>query len=183
MTTISDETFDAYVNDDVRGYIINPEDPEHKERLPVPEEVTQLLRSPEHVVRWHNALLGHKSSVEAQLSNGKAERANMAALCWRKGAAGKQEWLDYVAKQEKWRAGALRFRNGVDVKLTEAKQLMRSLDVNVVVEEIAAERNEAIRRVVELETAILTHQSAVDAADEDDAITADEDLWNQVAKR
>lgn len=161
------DEFNEYVNADVRGT--------------APEEISEALRQPEVVERWHNCLLSHKSNVEAQLVHGKAEKAQKFADCVRKGPAGKQEWLDYLAEQQKWRSGAIRFKNGAEVKLVEAKQYLSRYASEAPTTQLLLERNAALQRVLALEKGIINHQEAVtNAPDDDNTDEADENLWNLV---
>src|SRR5690606_6390777 len=130
---------------------------------------------------WYLCLLANKNSVEAQLAGGKSDFAVKKAECEARGEAARQEWFDFLAQHHKWRAGAIRFRGGTDVKFKEAKQAYRRLLADSPTPALVAERNTALERVVELEAAIVRHRDLVDAADEEEAVTADEDLWRKVA--
>lgn len=163
----SEDHFNRLVNDDIRDV--------------APSVVSEALREPENVERWYLCLLANKNSVESQLASGKADRAEKKAECEALGEAGRIAWFDFLAQHEKWRSGAIRFRGGTDVKLKEAKQAFRRLLANSPTPSVVMERNAALQRVVELEAAIVKHRELVDAADEEDAVTADEDLWQKVA--
>ena len=163
----SADHFNRLVNDDIREV--------------APQVVSDALRAPETVERWYLCLLTNKNSVESQLANGTAERAEKKAQCESLGEDGRQMWFDFLAQHEKWRAGAIRFRGGTDVKLQEAKQARRRLLAEAPTPVLTYERNEALGRVIELETAILRHRDMVDSAPEEEAVTADEELWKKVA--
>lgn len=163
----SNDHFNRLVNDDIRDV--------------APEVVSDALRAPENVERWYLCLLANKNSVESQLATGKSEKAEKKAECEALGEDGRQEWFDFLAQHEKWRSGAIRFRGGTDVKLKEAKEAHRRLLAESPTPMLVAERNTALARVVELEGAILKHRDLVDAASEEEAVTADEDLWKKVA--
>lgn len=157
LSDVPYEEFNDYVNADIRGT--------------ADEEVSEELRRPENVQRWYTCLLTNRNNVDSQLANGKAERSKMFAECVSKGSAGKQEWLDYLAAHDKWRAGAIRFKNGTEVKLAEAKMLARTQESVVI-----RERNEAIERANTLRAAILHHRDTVDELEDE----ADRILWEAV---
>lgn len=159
LTTVSDEEFNDYVNADIRGT--------------ADADVSAALREPDVLTRWYECLLTNKASVESQLAHNKAERADQFARTYYRGDEGKQEWASYLADQTKWRSGAIRFKNGTDVKLVEAKRRLREVQEVSETSVLIRERNEAISRANTLRQAIIGHRETVD--DEEEA--ADERLW------
>lgn len=159
LLEVSDEEFNDYVNADIRGT--------------ADAQVSAGLRQSDVLDRWYNCLLANKNNVDAQLANNRAERAEKFAECTRKGSAGKQEWIDYVASQERWKSGAIRFKNGTEVKLVEAKSILRKTLAETGTPVLIRERNDAVQTANRLREAITRHRDTV----EDDEVEADEALW------
>jgi hypothetical protein len=92
------------------------------------------------------------------------------------------EMLKREARDEAWKAGALRFKTGLEERLGEARRVLHDLDdplVNVA-ERITEERNRALVRVALLEQAIRRHRDTF--PDEDDPSDADLELWQMVGR-
>lgn len=132
------ETFLRYVNDDIRDA--------------ADEAISRELRSPECLDRWYRALLAMKRDAETQFALDQAERSEK-----RLEITDRDEWLEYVAVRDRWRAGNIRFKNGVENKLDEAKHLIRARE----------------KRLAGLESAIRAHEQGMG----DQASDIDLALW------
>jgi hypothetical protein len=166
LRTMDDESFRSLVNDEIRG---NAE-----------PEVTKLLRSPELVDRWYNALQIMQKSVEGQLAAKKAEAKSKKTELTRQ-ANGRQKWLQYNKSANIWRAGALRFKSGLEMALFEADQLRYQINGVDKAKQAIGERNVAIAEAERLKSAIRAHRTHVlgqcpEECDGDYCV-ADEDLW------
>lgn len=110
MTT---EDFKSLVNDDVRASssstLIDGAD---------------TLRDLDNVRDWLDTLLTMKAEVEFQLSanNGKAEIEEAKREA---GQITGDDWVDFLETHIKWRSGSLRFKTGVEVRIIEAKAIIR----------------------------------------------------------
>lgn len=89
-----------------------------------PEE-SAYLRSSEVVTLWRDALRVIRSDLETQNISRKADAEAFRTACMRKGPQGKQEWFEYKASWDAWKAGSSRFKRGVEMHLAEAKRLMQ----------------------------------------------------------
>lgn len=98
------QEFNAQVNSDIRD-----------QSTP---DVHDALRRPENLDRWILTLTQLKRTTESQLAS---YRATMAEA--RTTITDRDEWLVYKAEQERWRSNAIRFKNGTENKLDEAKYL------------------------------------------------------------
>lgn len=150
IQALSNDAFRDLVGEDVRGNI----DP----------KTSKLLRTPLCVHRWHDTLLQIKRNVEFQLASDKAERYSKRLEHLRKGKAGYDEHLQYLAKKERWRSNNIFFKNGVENKIAEAKRILESGDT-------------LKHRVSELQQAIRSHKHIVEHGTEAEAYDADESLW------
>ena len=144
---IEEEQFKEMVNNDIRGQ-------------GQPEEA-EMLRSPEHVRRWYNTLLSLKRKAEYNISSKRADLLrDQHSLLTENSEEWRVEWIGKKADFEVWKQGTMRFRNGVEDKLAEAKTLLNPDNSNAV---------EAIRR----------HRDEI-ASGEVDADEEDERLWSVV---
>lgn len=169
FTDLTDDTFEDIVNKDVRGVL----DPDSSARL----------RDPIIVDRWYNKLLVLKRSVEAQLAANGAERSERHRDFMAKGTVGKQEWFDYKAQADRWRASAVRFNSGVESKLAEARQLRSTTRGNAYVGLLEVERDDAVREVNKLRSAIRMHRDHICGSEcNNDECVADDFLWSAVGE-
>jgi hypothetical protein len=163
VLAMSKDAFHILVNDDIRGV--------------APDHLSLALREASVADRWYNALVSMKRNTESQLANDKAERAGKKAELFKLGNGGQFLWTEYVAERERWRSGAIRFKNGVEDKISEAKQVRKShYDSG----EMAIERDILITRLAQMRLAIMEHREAVEDLDEVDP--RDLALWS-VAER
>lgn len=153
--------FQDLVNKDVRGEL----DP----------ETSQQLRAPENLNRWYDGLLKLKRTVEAQLTSNQADLASKQADLLGRGQAGLQEWLAAKAAAERWRQGAIRFKNGVEERLAEAKRIRHETNESSFVASLVRERDRAMLEAARLRTAILEHKTTVLSDNDDDS--TDDRLW------
>jgi hypothetical protein len=151
LSTLSDEDFEDLVNQDVRGQL--------------DREISLQLREPENVYRWYNSLNSLKKSVEAQFVVKKAELSEQ-----RLENPTEDEWLRTVAEHERWKAGAVRFKTGVEKRIAEAKQLRIAISKDEVMGRISSDLHEARGKAELYRQAILAHRSAEDADQADDQL-------------
>lgn len=143
FTSHSHQEFLKIVNDDIRGNA----DPKYH----------TALRKPESARMWLDALLELKRSCETQLAEDKALRSEARLKTW-----SKEDWSKFVAERDRWRAGTIRFKNGIENKIAEASTLQTQ----------------------NLAQAIAAHHKAIlAAAPDDDTSVADEKLWAEVGLR
>ena len=110
MTT---EEFKSIVNDDVRA--------SSSSTLIAGADT---LRDLDNVRDWLDTLVIMKTEVEFQLSanNGKAEVEDAKREA---GQITDNEWVTFLEAHTKWRNGSLRFKTGVEVRIIEAKAIIR----------------------------------------------------------
>lgn len=167
LLDLSDEAFNAMVNQDVRG-TLNP-------------DTSALLRDPAIADRWYETLISLKRSVEAQLSANRAEQVQKQAEYVALGEGGKVLWMQARAGAEKWRAGAVRFKNGVEDRLAEARKHRNEARANMHISVLIGERDQAFKEVKRLRAAILTHREhECGASCDDDRCIADDNLWEEL---
>lgn len=147
LSGLDDEDFEDLVKDDARSR--------------TSPEVADALRSPILARRWYLALRKMLMSVEGQLAAMTAENTAKVQRLYaaRQPRQAMIEQADFAA----WRANSLRFKNGVDMRLLEARELLREHD--------------SLDRVAVLERAIARHRDAADEASE-----ADLRLWSVIGK-
>lgn len=163
-TPITEEEFIDVINADIRGTLDTDD--------------AAWLRAPDNVEHWYQALCSMKTDVESQLTQKRAEVMSKQSECLAKGDAGRQEWFDFKAESERWRAGAVRFKTGLEVKLAEARGLRNVRRTDRYTDLILTEREKAYREVARLRLAILTHRDhECDERCTDEECTADNDLW------
>jgi hypothetical protein len=115
-----------------------------------------LLRRPETLQRWHDALVALNKDIQAQFTERRAAADLKQQECLGRGRAGKNEWFAFRAQHNAWRAGAIRFKAEVENSLSECKRLMchfRDARVN-------EERN-GYRRVLRGVRVFLSEEGAV----------------------
>jgi hypothetical protein len=166
VAQLSEVDFRKLIDDDTRGK--------------APASLSRQLRSAECAPRWYEALLAMQNSVDGQLAAKSAEsRAAQARLQARfeEALSSKQrreiraEIARRKAADEQWRAGALRFKSGLEDKLIEARRVLRELDDSSIV----GARNRSMARVAILEDAIRRHHA--DFRAEDEPSDSDLALW------
>lgn len=159
--------FDDLVAQDVRGHGIS-------------DDERQWLRSPEQRHNWHDALIRLLKSVDLQFTAKRMEintkRAELdpdnpvVTVTDRDGVVlFEGSWDEYLAYVSTWRVKTNRFKNAIEERIAEVKQLRR---LAVPKETIPAQ---AIEKIL---TAIKHHHDVVTEDDEDvDDVAADEELW------
>lgn len=165
LVSLSDEAFNEIVNADVRGT--------------ADEHTSHALRDPMVVGRWYDTLVSLKRSVEAQLTANRGEQAGKQAEFLRLGPSGKPMWLQSQAAADKWRQGAIRFKNGVEDRMAEAKRLRSTIERDSYIRILIQERDQAVKEAMRLRTAILEHKTAVEL-DRDEPEDIDDRLWAAV---
>ncbi len=163
LSALSDEAFNQIVNQDVRGTLTSA--------------TSQLLRDPRVVERWYVHLVSLKRSVESQLCANRAELLQKQLDYVGLGAKGNPLWIEAQATAAKWRAGAVRFKNGVEDRLDEARTLRSKTRADSTITILIEERERAIRNLTNLRRSILEHREH-DCDDRcvDDCV-ADDQLW------
>lgn len=153
--------FQDLVNRDVRGELA--------------PSVSSQLREPQNLNLWHDTLLKLKRTVEAQLTSNRADLIAKQAELATKGSKGTAEWLAVKASAERWRQGAIRFKNGVEERLAEAKRIRNQVIEESFTSSLVKDRDRAMVEAAKLRSAILEHKEAV-LSDKDDEAT-DDRLW------
>ena len=161
LAGLSREDFQKVVDDDIR-------------RVGT-DEAHDALRSPAHILRWHDTLSAIIKSVEGQLAS---KNADSVADQMELRLAGKDQEAEQEAiHNQHWRGGAIRFKTGVEQNLFECRQLMREFEMSEY-SKAREERDRALSRIAVLEEAIRRHQKTVVKEIEGDDITdADKELW------
>src|SRR5215207_2318043 len=108
------------------------------------EEEAAHLRKPEVLEHWTDALHELLTDISAQFQERKAALKRKRIECLARGEAGRQEWYEYSANNEKWKAGALRFKAGLEKSMREAKRLEHEHKQRAV-----AEERESLHEVLE----------------------------------
>lgn len=154
LLKMPEEDFRAVVDDEVRG--VEELDP----------KTAKALRDPLVADRWYYALVSMKKSVEGQLG---AKRSDLL-----KHRSPPRDRTEY----HRWRAGALRFKSGVEERLLEVRSRRHSLTH---IDTVQEERNVALAQMQNLKTAITSHKTSVlsDFAD-DEVSDADRTLWSAI---
>ncbi len=164
LLDLSDDAFNSMVNQDVRGTLNS--------------ELSQLLRDPAIADRWYETLVSLKRSVEAQLSANRAEQVQKQSEFLGRGPQAKMLWLQTKATTEKWRAGAVRFKNGVEDRMAEARRNRDKLRLGLHVSVVINERDVAFREVKRLRSMILSHRDHECDENCEPNCAADDSLWN-----
>lgn len=84
-----------------------------------PEEIT-ILES--DIRGWLKELNSLKRDVEVQLAAQKARMTQTQAEMLSDGGS-RADWLDYRAKEDRWRVGAIRFMVSVEERIAHAKNI------------------------------------------------------------
>jgi len=165
LLAMDDEQFADVVNAETRDRV----SPYVKEALRADAELTR---------RWYNTVRLMHKSIEGQFA---AKTADNSAKIMKldMGGASRHTVMEESASFEQWRAGALRVKNGLEIRLIEVKAIMEQRGDSYVTERTAAERNAAYARVGVLEDAIRRHRAWLleDATEGEDASDADKALW------
>ncbi|HVL38511.1 MAG TPA: hypothetical protein VM328_03875, partial [Fimbriimonadaceae bacterium] len=127
-------------------------------RAPDPARQVAALRHPAVVDRWRRCLTASKISVESQLAAKASELRAEAARAKASGSFDKKAYHEMVARYEDWRAGALRFKSGMEIRLTEARHLWTELEM---VSNLKKEHSLLKERVVRLETELAVAKAAI----------------------
>lgn len=141
--------------------------------------LAEKLRDPAVVERWYQTLLRMKRAVEGVISSkGAEDRAVQIELRSNR----RLEEADKArAEFMRWRAGSIRFKTGVEEKLTEAAWRRRVAVEHLLHTASQIERNayaelnrHLTAQVEKLRDAITKHRDEIDS---DDATEIDEELW------
>lgn len=157
LLNMDDDEFRQAVDQEVRGTL--------------PTEVSLALRDPRLSQRWYLALIQMKKSVESQLGAKRSDLVNMRET-------DNGRWDQELANFHRWRAGAVRFKSGVEERLIEIR---RSRLVVFPTEEVLTEqRNWALEKMQCLVKGIVEHQRTVSQEYDEDVSDADKKLWKLV---
>jgi hypothetical protein len=167
LLQLDNADFESIVNNEMRSTADKPR---------VAPEIAAGLRDSRVLRRWYTAILAMHKSVEGQFS---AKTADNSAMIKRLRAAGVPavKVLKEESSFQTWRAGALRVKNGLDMRLIEAKSLLEQAGDSYITDRTSDERNLALARIAVLEDAIRRHMNTrlKMAASSDDT---DEALWS-----
>lgn len=138
--------------------------------------LAKALRTPPVIQRYYRLLSVLQRSAEGQLAARRASHAARMAKLRAHGTKG-EKYQEALAEHETWRAGALRFKTGVEERMAELGGILRDIDAEFFADRLKEERNQALLRTVVLEDAIRRHRAheCDDACKE--GCTADTDLW------
>jgi hypothetical protein len=155
-------------------HLVNNEMRSTQDKPLVQPDVAAALRDPRVLRRWYTCILSMHKSVEGQFS---AKTADNTAMIRRLQASGapRVKILKERASFETWRASALRVKNGLEIRLIEAKSLLEQYGDSYITDRVANERNAALARVGVLEDAIRRHRNA--CLTEGTGSNIDEALW------
>jgi hypothetical protein len=184
LLSVDDSSFRQIVNDETRDFnrpsspfVQNAVDQDEMKAL-----IRAAIRDPQVLRRWHTTVLLMHKDLEGQFAAKTADmNAKVKELQLRNGKH--REILMEQASFEKWRAGALRVKTGLETRLIESRYLMDREGVGVPGEYAIAERNAAYARVHTLEEAIRRHRDRTLAEVDGDfeQTEHDEELWRYVS--
>lgn len=161
------QEFETIVNADTRSRLVD-----------TPAIAAALRADPEVTRRWYTTLMTMHKSLEGQLASKTADNSAKIGKLKLKRAS----WATIVEEEtsfEQWRAGALRVKNGLELKLIEAKSILERRGDRFIINAAAKERNAAFGRIGVLEDAIRRHKAALVAEDTEPS-SADENLWEYI---
>ena len=135
LLDLPEEDFRGIVDDEVRGTL--------------DRNTGVVLRDPQLLDRWHLTLISMKKSVESQLGSIRSDLVKVRP------ELAPEEYERRLAEFHRWRAGAVRFKSGVEERLLEIRARRQTLT-----------------------TAISLHKNTVlEEFAEDEISDADRDLW------
>lgn len=157
LLDMPEDQFRAIVDREVRG---------------TARDVGPVLRDPRISWRWYFALVQMKKSVESQLG---AKRADLAKV---RPTIPQYEYEQKLTEFHQWRAGALRFKSGVEERLLEIRSQNSRFRPNG--EIIEDQRNWALTANFALVQGIREHQKVMLKDSPDEVSDADLALWELV---
>lgn len=153
-------------------------------------KLARKLRDPLVVERWYQTLLRMKKTVEgtiaAKTSETRGQRIELETFgtlsTWRGPDVVSVEHFQNPREKAAeihfaylaWRAGSIRFKVGVEERLTEVSWRRKLVVSNLILSVAQVERNQFADEVQRLRTAIEVHHSEIDR---DDVTEQDEALW------
>lgn len=156
--------------------------------------IATKLRDPIVNERWYQTLLRMKKTVEgtiaAKTHETKGQRMELESMgtitSWRGNEIvsvdhfddPKQKAVEIYTQFMAWKAGSIRFKVGVEERLTEVAWRRKRITANLLLSVSQIERNLLGEEVMRLREAIATHASQIHA---DDATEQDEELWAALA--
>lgn len=163
LLALSDEEFRAVVD---RGL---------RQRSNADPETAKALRHPRVIDRFYFTVLSMQKSIEAQFGAKRAELEQRRTELLKQGASGKQAALQAMQDDAKWRAGAIRFKLGVDEIVLEIRRLREAARSDLYREFAIEERAFLAKRVRDLEDTIRRHRDSF--PEDEDPSESDEELW------
>ena len=89
------------------------------------EEQASLLRSPQMIDAWRDALVTVNQEIQTQFAQRRATSEEEHARCLAGGPSGKASWFEYKLQYDRWRGAANAFKHKVEERLRENKRLLR----------------------------------------------------------
>jgi hypothetical protein len=168
LVALPDDKFRGVVDEAVRTSALTDEVTLEQRR-----HVQELLKRPELADRTYLVLVAMKKNVEGQLAAKRTDNQRRRVRL--------QSKPDVLAREEdeyrRWRAGALRFKTGVEEFMVE----LRSKRVGNATEvALRGERNDLVFAYERLRKGILEHRDHVCSDTCDAGCPADERLWELV---
>lgn len=163
------EEFNQLVSADVRWIDPATASPERPVKNNITDAQRQWLRQPENLDEWYDELTRMLRKIDSQQSSRRAERYTKRLQFEDMGPKGRRKWLEYVAAEEQWRSGSLRFKRGVEDRLVECKALKR--------QRTPIQKTDEQIEIIRLRTAIAAHKQAFDM---EDASPEDRELWRTI---
>ncbi len=88
------------------------------------DEAAEILRDIDNVHDWLDALLSMKIEVDFQLGAAKLRLENQAAQ-YAAGQITEETWVAALTAHNNWKISSLRFKAGVEVRIVEARSIIR----------------------------------------------------------
>lgn len=180
LLNLPDKEFWALVDRDIRGTL--------------PDVEVEAIRSDAALIeRWYQALIRMKKSVEGTLGAKAADAKANRLTAELKNDPDTAKTVD--AEHASWRAGAIRFKVGVEERLTVVRTLRAAYAPRLIESAAVLERNLISLRLVQVEdklqtveddlrmlsNAIKAHRKSIVDDDDADPSDADLELWALVA--
>lgn len=163
LVELDDDAFGSLIDAAVRGDL--------------DKRTTELIKDPKIIERTRLTLVAMKKSVEGQLGAKRAEHVTKTDKT-------KPEWAAKKDRQQYnlWRAGALRFKSGVDGLLMDVRleQTRQDPDADRVAAFLKSERTAYLVAYKNLHDVVIEHRDHVCGPECDDQCIADEKLWRAV---
>lgn len=170
LSALDVQAFSDIVDRDIRG-----NDRLQNGEEPLEQEYADALRTAALCERWYQTLVRMKKSTELTISAKGMDDKNTRHRLETRGDRGKADDVRY--KHLQWRAGAVRFLTGVEMRLAEANYCRRAHYGRSLPDHIVEERDRLSEKVRLLLRAIRLHRDEQLSLDGDEHSDADEELW------